>query len=290
MSVAVIDAAGDFATEIKQSDLQAKGKNGEITIASMVLRKDYGLDIHFLLDISLSQEQKLPVQKEIVRKMIDTILDAKRDRVAIGALGGTVSMLQDLTSDLESAKKVLPNIKVEIPAGYLGGGVATGSGPLPTNSLHGSTSLWTGIYTTVNGFGNTKSTERRKVLVLLSDGVDTSSVSKLKDAVNAAISSNVFVIAIGVGDQYYGGIDRDAMRKFADRSGGVSFFPKNDLKDLTDQIARAGKVLRNFYEISLSDIISKGDSRLVEAKIEIRNPAIKVSKLEMIAPMSIRIQ
>ena len=54
----------------------------------------------------------------------------------------------------------------------------------------------------------------------------------------AALKAEAVIYAIGIGDNYYDGVDEGALRKISEKTGGRAFFPRDErqLRDAFNQI------------------------------------------------------
>ena len=88
------------------------------------------------------------------------------------------------------------------------------------------------------------------------------------------------VYSIGIGDEYYGGIDEGGLRKISEQTGGRAFIP-GKLQDLQPAFAQIEQELRSQYLISYSPAGRKADDRLRKLKIEIVNPELRKRGLRL---------
>ena len=47
---------------------------------------------------------------------------------------------------------------------------------------------------------------------------------KLDDAVQAALKSEAIIYSVGIGDNFYSGVDKGALNKISERTGGRAYF------------------------------------------------------------------
>jgi VWFA-related protein len=120
----------------------------------------------------------------------------------------------------------------------------------------------------------------RRVIVLFTDGHDTSSTLTLDKAAKIALKSGVVVYSIGLGDDYYGGTNKEVLRKISERTSGRAFFPKK-MTDLKAAFAEIEEELRSQYLISYSSSNRKTDDRMRKIKIEIVNPELRKGSLQL---------
>jgi hypothetical protein len=100
----------------------------------------------------------------------------------------------------------------------------------------------------------------------------------LSDAVDVAIRANVAIYSIGIGDTFPFGIDKDALRKLSERTGGRAFFPKKST-DLQTIFSEIGQELRTQYLIAYNTNNNAGPSRKIQ--IEIVNPALRKRDIQL---------
>ena len=97
-------------------------------------------------------------------------------------------------------------------------------------------------------------------------------------AVDRAVRDDVAIYGIGIGDSNFSGVNKDALRKLSERTGGRAFFPKR-VDELTAIFAEIGQELRTQYLISFSSSTRAGASAKI--KIEIVNPDLRKSGVQL---------
>src|SRR6185503_10390629 len=188
---------------------------------------DRPLAIAFLIDVSRSQEITLPAEKAAARTFIEKVIDSHKDQVAIIPFTGLAYLEQPLTRDVLNVYRVLERIEVAVPA-YLGAGrpltgIPTGPG-LPAPPEEGTTAIWDAVaLTSTNVLANAPGL-RRRAIILLTDGLNTTARLTRKEATNQSLAAETVVYAIGIGSAR-DGLDRGALRDIAQRTGGRAFFP-----------------------------------------------------------------
>lgn len=287
MSFTVLDENGRFFDGLKPSDIQILQGKQVLEIGSFYSRTENPLEILLLIDASISQERVLPDEKKAAEYLIDNVLKSGKDMVAIARFTGRISLDVDLTTDFSNAKKQLAGIEIEIPAGYIGGGTVVGQNPAPSNQSQisaGSTSIWDSIQKALDALSQVKAKNVRKVIVLISDGVNTYGDSKLKDAILSSNRTGIPIFAIGIGDDFYSGVDKVTLRKLTEQTSGLSVIPKKGLNDLPVLIEKMGQALRCYYDLTFSPVFSGRKDSMQETKITIVNPTLRDRKLQIIQP------
>lgn len=242
---------------------------------------DQAVTLAILIDASGSQERTLPGQKLAATSFVDLIIRAGKDEAAVASFTRTLEVEQKLTNDVALLHQAIARVNFVPPPGYAGGGVVLGPQPMSRAdmlALAGSTAIWDAIVTTCSELLPPSNTQSRRAIILLTDGEDTISKSKMSDAVDRAIRDNVVIYSIGIADSKLYGLNKDAMRKLSERTGGRAFFPKQG-EDFQAIFAEISEDLRTQYTITYSSNASAGSARKI--KVEIVNPALRSADLQL---------
>jgi VWFA-related protein len=169
-------------------------------------------------------------------------------------------------------RAAIQQARIVFPAGYVGGGVVVGRYP-PTSTLQiGATAIWDSIIAACEQVLSA-ATKDSRAIVLLTDGEDTVSKAKISQAIEVAIRHNVAIYSVGIGDSKNYGLNKDALRRVSEPTGGRAFFPKivGELQTVFDSIRSS---VRSRYAITYrpNAIGGKPPRKL---RIEILNPALK---------------
>lgn len=279
----VFEETGNFFTSLKKSDIQLIRDKKPLQTNSFELKTDNALEVVFLIDTSASQERTLPDEKKIAEYFIDNVLKKEKDKVSFFSFSGKLTLEQDLTNDFVKAKEQLGKIQFVPPSGYIGGGVVVGT-PSVINNSTGSTSIWDSIRQVVEMFATFKPTDSRKVIVVISDGVNTYGKSKVEQAVEESVKAGIPIYAVGIGDEFYGGVDKKNLNRLTEQTNGIAVFPKKKQEDLAEQIKKIEQGLRSFYEVSFSINSANSKDKLQELKLEIINADLRKQNLQIIQP------
>ena len=277
-----VDKDRHFVKSLRREDLRflEDGKPQEIT--SLELLTDQSASIAILIDASFSQEQTLPAQKLAATSFVEAIIRPARDKAAVATFTGTLTIEQPLTDDETLLRQAIARAKVVPPPGYIGGGVVVGRlPPAKPNVVAGSTAVWDSVVAACEQLLSQSNEQTRHAIVLLSDGEDTNSKTKMADAIARAIRENAAIYSIGIGDTYTFGINKDALRKLSERTGGSAFFPKR-VSDLPAIFTEIGEELRTQYLVVYGSSRGAGFSRKIE--VEIVNPALRSSGIQLSYP------
>jgi VWFA-related protein len=286
LQFSVIDTSEEFVEGLVPTDIRISLDNTQLQIKSLVAKKNVPLDVLFLIDTSISQETTLPDEKAIAKAFIDYALRNGLDKVTIVTFSEAIALEQDLTNNLAAAKTKLENIKFVAPTGYIGDGVVAGK-QNPQNLNPGATSLYSSIMKVVDAFAKGTSGNSRKIIIVISDGINTAGEDKLTEAVSSSVQNQIPIYAIGISN-FGGGIDEKSLKKLCEQSNGVAIFPKvNKQNSGTGMVTRLATTMRNFYEVSFGTLPPAKKASIAEIDLDIIKPDLRKSKLRIIRPKGI---
>lgn len=279
-------AAGKDAlliTNLREEDFRVTEDGAPQKVLTFQRETDRPLAIAFLIDVSGSQERTLSQEKAAARGFIEAIIRSSKDQAAIIPFTGAAFLEQGLTRDVFNIYRALERVEVAMPA-YLGSGrpisgIPSGPG-MPAPPREGSTAIWEAVALTAREILGQSLDQRRRAIILLTDGVDTSSRLMRSDAINQALAAETVIYAIGIGDSKYEGVDKDAVRAVAEGTGGRAFFPKRGA-DLKTAFAEIEQELRSQYLIAYSSTNKNRDGSYRQMRIEITNPTLQKEQLKL---------
>lgn len=267
-------------TDLRQSDVQLleDGKPQEIVTFSRQV--DLPLSLSILIDVSLSQQRTLPEEKAAAISFLETVVRPKMDEVSVISFTGDSTLEQGMTNNLDRLRRSVQNVKVIPPAGYLGGGVGTGTPPIAGDSSQGSTAIWDAIWVTSDEVLGPAPDKTRRAIILLTDGVNTSGKKRLDDAVQAALRSEAIIYSIGIGDNYYSGVDRGSLNKISERTGGRAYFPRDE-RELRDAFTQIQEEMRSQYLIAYEPTNQNRDGGYRKIDIQLANQQLQRDKVKV---------
>jgi Ca-activated chloride channel homolog len=297
-----------FITTLREEDLRILEDGVPQKITTFQRETDRPLAIAFLIDVSISEERTLPQEKAAARTFIERVIQSSKDQAAIIPFTGAAYLEQGLTRDMLGIYRALERVEVAMPA-YLGtgrpiSGIASGPG-MKAPPEEGSTAIWDAVAVTssevlarssdpkVAGQAQPRralssaqsqqsitAIQRRRAIILLTDGRDYTSRLSRSEAINRALDAETVIYAIGIGDKKYGGVDRDELSAVANATGGRAFFPKRDT-DLSDAFAQIEQELRSQYLIAYSPANKNRDGSYRQMRVEITNPDLQKQQLQL---------
>jgi VWFA-related protein len=283
-----IDKDRRFITTLRAEDVRVLEDGVPQQVFTFQRETDRPLAIAFLIDVSRSQELTLADEKAAARSFIEKVFQSKRDLVAIVPFTGLAYLEQELTRDVLSFYKVLQRVEVALP-NYIGSGrplsgIVTGPGLLAPPE-EGTTAIWDAVALTSTNVLAKAPGLRRRAIILLTDGHDTTSRLAKLDAINGGLAAETVIYAIGIGNKRFApegkeAVDKGALRELAQRTGGRAFFPDKKF-DLTAAFAEIEQELRTQYLIAYSSTNKRRDGSYRKVTIEITNPELRKEKLEL---------
>jgi VWFA-related protein len=240
-AVADRNGKGKFVTNLKQEDFKIYEDDKQQVITKFDKETNLPLSIALLVDTSGSIRDRLLLEQEAAISFFYDNLHRGKDRGVVISFDSGVDLLTpNFTDDPEELAKAVRNIKA-------GGG----------------TSLYDAVYLAISGGGDfpglaKEPDDRRKVLILISDGDDNSSRVSLTETLELAQRNDVTVYCISSNQSKYFS-DKEAERgdktlqKFAAETGGRASFP-GKLEDVGNDFRDIGEELRSQYIIAYRPI------------------------------------
>jgi VWFA-related protein len=277
-----VDKNRRFITTLAQQDIHVTEDGVPQEIFSFQRETDRPLSIAILIDVSASEERTLPAEKAAAQSFINTVIRPKKDQVAVISFTGEATLEQGMTDNVASLQRAIDHVEVVFPPGYIGGGVVVRSMPpiFDPDSRAGSTAIWDAVWVTSEELLSESSEKARRTIILLTDGVDTSSRLKRSEAIERAVKAGTVVYSVGIGDSRFEGVDKDTLRKLSERTGGRAFFPRDEA-DLHAAFTQIEQELRSQYLIAYSPANKKKDGSYRQVKIDIANPELRKEKLQL---------
>jgi Ca-activated chloride channel family protein len=278
-----VDKQKRFITTLKQEDIHVTEDGQPQEIFTFARQTDLPLSLAILVDTSISEERTLPIEKSAASSFVDAVIRPDKDEAAVVSFTGEATLEQNLTGNASRVRRALDRVEFVPPSGYIGNGnIAVGTPPISSTnqSRQGSTAIWDAIWVTADEILSQTSDKTRRAIILLTDGDDTSSRKHMDEAVDRALKSDAVIYAIGIGDEYYGRINKGALRSLSERTGGRAFFPEDE-SDLRAAFAQIQLELRSQYLVAYSPTNKSKDGSFRRVQIEITNPELRKLNLKL---------
>jgi Ca-activated chloride channel family protein len=242
LNVTVTDASNRYLTDLGADDflLFENGLKQEIGYFS---RTNLSLSVSLLLDSSASMDDKMRTTQEAASGFVQSL--RPEDQAQVIDFDSRVNVLAPFTSSKADLEKAI---------------ASTVAG--------GSTSLYTAIYialrelkkTEVRGFED----RRRRAVIVLSDGEDTSSLVSYDEVLELAKRTETAVYAIGIRSKEPAGSGKGygqadfALRQLTTQTGGRVFFPSS-VDELRSIYALISQELSSQYLVGYTSTNQKRD-------------------------------
>jgi len=279
----VRDKHGSIVRNLAKDDFSLEQDGKPQSITYFAKESDLPLTLGLLVDTSLSQRRVLDQERSASRSFLDRVLREDKDQAFLIHFDYEVELLQDLTSSRRKLRAAIDQIHSpqfsqsssgsstsSDPAGGDGGGRGSHG-----RGHGGGTLLYDSVYLASNEL--MKKQQRRKALVVLTDGVDRGSKESLSEALESAERADTLIYCILFADKEegqgrgggYGGPHMGGGGMGGGRGGG---YPRRteesrpDGKKILEQIAKTSG--GRFFEVSKKETLDKIYSDLDE---ELRN-------------------
>jgi Ca-activated chloride channel family protein len=229
--ITVTDSKGTLITGLKKEDFKILEDERVQKTDTFVHESDLPISVALLVDISSSTYSQLAFERAAAKDFFSKVVKPRKDRAAVIGFDNKPRLMTDFTDDLDKLNDGLKKLDA-------GGG----------------TGFYDAVFQTTDTRLSKESGERRKVIIVISDGYDTASAYSLQEATSMAQKHDVLVYAISVneiadtkGDEKKDG--NKALQALADETGGKVYHPRK-LEDLGAQFAKIEQELRSQYVLS----------------------------------------
>jgi VWFA-related protein len=209
--------AGGVAGKLEKSDFTVLEDGKPQEIKYFARETDTPLTIGLLVDTSKSQERLIETERLAAAAFFKKLLRPK-DMAFLMQFGAEAELLEDSTNSARQLEKALGELRLSVPVGGLH------PGPVPTAQNRAGTVLYDAVYLAAQE--KLKGEVGRKVIVVISDGVDTGSKMSRAKAIEAAHKADAVIYAIYYADPMYRmmtGSGEGDLKKMAEETGGRVF-------------------------------------------------------------------
>jgi len=250
----VKDKNGELVPHLTRNDCTVLEDKVPQTLKSFVAETDQPLTLGILLDTSGSQQNVLPLEQDAGSQFLQRVLRSK-DEAFLVSFDVNVDLLQDFTNSSHQLAHAMNKAEINTAGGNGGAGIpGAGGGTIPTIGDPKGTLLYDAINLASNEKLNQES--GRKALIVLTDGEDQGSRTKIGEAIAAAQKANVIVYVILIADRgFYGGFGMgysgySAAKRISDETGGRLIDVGNNGKKLEAAFQQIEDELRTQYVAS----------------------------------------
>lgn len=268
LTATVTDARGRYVANLKQSDFAVyeDGVRQELAYFNTGDRVSVSLGIVF--DTSGSMIDKIEGVSDAVEHFVKSV--APGDEIFLVRFSDSAEIVQDFTDDRRRILRAVERLEPR-----------------------GSTALYDAILLGLQRV--TQGKHRKRALLLLTDGNDTSSSVKFETAVGSARKSEVIVYGLGIGHGERGSFGHDStsrsqnddtvdmrvLRALADATGGNAYFLENAHEDGRDRVddaaAEVAAELKQQYTLGYYPATNKRkDGAFRQIKVELADKQLRV--------------
>ncbi len=268
---------------LKPEDVRILENGQPQEISAFSKQIDLPLSLAILIDTSISQQRTLPEEKSAAIAFVESVIRPAKDEVAVVSFTGESTLEQGMTNNTTRLRRAIDRVEFVPPSGYIGGGVvAPGTPPISggNQSIAGSTAIWDAVWVTSAEVLGPAPEKTRRAIILLSDGENTSGQKKLEEAIDAALKAEAVIYSIGVGDDFYGGVNKGILNKISERTGGRAYFPKDE-RELRDAFKQIQEEMRSQYLIAYEPTNPEKDGSYRKIEIQLVNPELAKQKVKL---------
>ena len=268
---------------LKKEDVEILEDGKVQPVQAFSRQVDLPLSLAILIDTSISQQRTLPEEKMAAIAFVESFIRPAKDEVAVVSFTGESTLEQGMTSNVQRLRRAIDRVQFVPPAGYIGGGVmAPGTPPISSTGtqIQGSTAIWDSIWVTAEEILGPAPEKTRRAIILLSDGINTSGKKKLDEAVLAAQKAEAVIYSIGIGDNFYAGVDEGSLKRVSERTGGRAFFPRDEM-ELRKAFKQIEEEMRSQYLIAYEPQNQALDGSYRKIEIRIVNPELQKQKVRL---------
>jgi Ca-activated chloride channel family protein len=246
----VVDAGGRLVPDLQREDFSIVD-NGKPTEVSLFSNESQPFTAVVMLDTSASMTANLKLLNRAAEQFLLRLLPV--DKAQVGAFNDKIQLSGTFTNDRDELISDLNDLYFGNPT-RLNDGIAAGLDAL-------------------------KGIEGRRVVLVFTDGEDTSSRLGFKTVMERARDEEVMVYSIGLESEYFNGMrvvksrpSRD-LRKISDETGG-GYFELTKTADLAPTFTRVAQELRSQYLLGFAP--ASLDSKVHKLEVKIDKPGMTV--------------
>jgi Ca-activated chloride channel family protein len=240
----VTDGDGRYVNDLTVEDFTVLEDGVPQQVMQFEAETDRPLLMGLVIDVSASVRDKLGFEQDAAREFFYRTLERDRDRAMLIAFDTAPRLLQDFPEDLSVAVD-------KLEAG-------------------GTSALYDAVWLAINSKMVQDERPGRSILIVISDGADTSSRMSLEDALEIAQRNDVSIYAISTnGTAGFGNAAQEqgerALESLTGETGGRAFAPLR-IEELTRNFEEITEELRFQYALSYysSNVERDGSYRGIE--------------------------
>jgi VWFA-related protein len=271
----VRDKRGGLVANLDQRDFTVFEDGKQQEIKYFAREVDLPITIGLLIDVSASQRNLLDIERAAASQFFSSVL-RKKDEAFLMSFGEESELLQDYTGSARLLTQAMNGLRVSSGVGGFG------PGPVPTAGGPRGTVLYDAVYLAADEKLRTE--VGRKVIVLITDGMDEGSQKKIEDAIEAAQKADAVIYSIDYSDpRAYGGFGglgigggagEGYLRRMSDATGGHVY--KVGRNHSLDEVFRElQEEMRSQYSLGYTSTNPQRDGGYRKLEIRMANKDLK---------------
>ncbi len=225
--VSVLDEHNRPAPDLPLEAFQLFDEDNPQTIAVFEKETEQPLDLALMIDASLSAQLSMPAQRDAATHFIQQVL-RKGDRLAVYSVDENVTQLAAFSDNVGHLQEVVRRI----PAGA-------------------GTSIYDAVLLGARALSR-QGTDRRRVIILVTDGGETTSRADFDSARREAVRTNTLLYTVVIrtmkSESGRNTAGEHALETITDTTGGAVFYPDSSA-ELDSIFDRINKELRTQYRL-----------------------------------------
>jgi Ca-activated chloride channel family protein len=226
--VSVLDEHNRPAPDLPLEAFQVFDEDNPQTIAVFEKETEQPLDLALMIDASLSAQLSMPAQRDAATHFIQQVL-RKGDRLAVYSVDENVTQLAAFSDNVGHLQEVVRRI----PAGA-------------------GTSIYDAVLLGARALSR-QGTDRRRVIILVTDGGETTSRTDFDSARREAVRTNTLLYTVVIrtmrSESGRNTAGEHALETITDTTGGAVFYPDSSA-ELDSIFDRINKELRTQYRLA----------------------------------------
>lgn len=264
----VKDKKGHLIPSLTKDDFELTEDGTPQQIKYFSRETDTPLTLGILVDTSGSEQRMLSVEQQEAKAFVRQVIRPK-DLAFVMHFDLDVELLQDFTSDLSRLTRAIDETQINNG----GGGVLPGT--FPGVSV-GGTHLYDAVYLAAHDM--LRNEIGRKVIIVLTDGVDEGSKETVDTALQVAQKSDVIVYSIMVVDRGFnqGWSDGESVLNKLSKETGGSVIRASREQDLAVAFKQIADELRTQYLLGYAPSNTQHDGGFRKIGVKLRDGQYKV--------------
>ena len=273
----VRDKRGALIPNLKKEDFTVLEDGKAQPIKYFTRETDLPLTIGLLIDVSVSQRDLIEIERDAATQFFFQVL-GKEDKAFLMAFAEDAQLLQDYTNSAKLLTQMMRGLPIRPDVGNYGPSPVHNAGAwLGVVSCDAVPTAGTVLYDAVYLAATEKLQGEmgRKVIIVITDGVDAGSRLRVDDAVRAAQKTDAVIYSIEYYDPrsycgFAGGGGYAALHRMSDETGG-RVYKAGGNHTLEVVFSKLQDEMRNQYAIGYTPINETKDGSYHHLRIKLAN-------------------